>query len=106
VQEYQLAYDWLDKAAEGKLTADALADAIAAAKGTKETNEPVYLCKRVDAEIIEMNKWQEAGHCELVVMVSDKTLITSMPRGTRVLLTMFIPAEKVHSGEQSEAVAA
>jgi hypothetical protein len=112
-QDYQNAHDWINKASEGEMTYDALADAIAVEKGTKETNEPVYLCKRVPAHIHGCNSNGDADKVLLEIFISKDDALGFEEHfdkwwsgDNKVLLTMFIPAAKVHSGEQSEAEAA
>ncbi len=96
--DFKLAHDWIDEASKGKMTYDMLGDAMAAAKGKVHISEPVYLCKRVKARVGDIKTFNAITYFEVFVDSSDIDLISVTPN-TRILLTMFVPANEATESE-------
>lgn len=89
--DFKLAHDWIDEASKGKMTYDMLGDAMAATKGKVHISEPVYLCKRVPAQIVDVIG-DGLLTTRIILHMSAEDAV-DIKRHTNVLLTMFVPAE-------------
>lgn len=101
--DYHLAYAWLDKAAEGKLTHDGLKDAMAAAKGQVHMCEPIYLLKRAPCRLTGVMEY--ADECMITLYIPAE-LARQVYAADGLLITLFMPGELVETPEQIGAKAA